>query len=1086
VANIGVQVAAALEYAHRQGITHRDIKPSNLLLDTQGIVWVTDFGLAKAEDQQNLTHTGDVLGTLRYMPPEAFEGRSDARSDVYSLGLTLFELLAFRPAFEEKERNRLIKQVTHGEPARLSNVNRSVPRDLETIVHKAIDREPGRRYQSAEDLADDLQRFLAGEPIRARRVGAWRRAVLWARRQPAAAALLLVTGVAALALVGVAVSLVYSAQLAEAKERLEALQYRFRIGQAHAELQYGNLSQAEALLEACRPEQRHWEWRYLKRQRDTALRTFEGFFPAEAAFTWGTRALSRDEARIAIVNTDGTVKVCDVTTGREPLTLRSPTTRLLAVTFSPDGTRLASICSDQTIRIWNATTGQELVPPLKGHKTPISGVFFSPDGRRLASFAWHEECIRIWDVETGKQLFKPLKAPTKSAIEFAGAVDNIAFSPDGARLASTIHEGSIHLWDVNTGPEPRLIRTLPGHTFEIRGLAFSPDGTQLASGGHDHTVKIWDVDPGRTQGGNSPLRIFRGHSNWLTSVAFSPDGVRVASASADGVIKIWVAATGVELVSFTADAGVIDHLAYSLDGARLISEGHVFSVGRGALKVWDATTDPKARILARNQGQSLHGVLSPDGKRFAFAHVDGPDARATVLDTTTGQVLHTLESQSRSLGQIAFSPDGGRIATAGDKTVKIWNVETGQEIREPFNTGNEIHGAVAFNPDGTRLAMARSGNLVSVWDLTTDREVLQLQGHQDNIINRPSGIVNITYSPDGRFIVTLGHGAKVARVWDAQTGKELHCLQGHTSLIQRVAFSPDSKWLASAGLDQAVKLWDVATGALLRTFKGHSFFVTSVAFTPDGKRLASAGQDGTVKIWDPALEAEALLTLRFHAGDAAQLAFSPDGGQLYLATGDQVIQVFDARPQTPEITAEREALGLLEFLITRPLRQADVIEHLQRSPTIPLAVRRMALDLVERYREETDPELFFQASWAIVRQPYLNAIQYDFALRQARTACESGREKGRYQTALGVAQYRTGRYQQARTTLKQRDPDTPEVLAFLAMAQHRAGQHQDARTTLEGLRQSMQKPAWATNAEAQGFLREAEALIEGQASDRRQ
>ena len=169
MARIGVQVADALEYAHKQGVLHRDIKPSNLLLDTRGTVWVTDFGLAKADDQQNLTHTGDILGTLRYMPPEAFEGKSDARGDVYSLGLTLYELLAFRPAFDERDRNRLIKQVTTEEPARLDRLNPEVPRDLETIVHKAIDRDPAHRYATAGELAADLQRFLDDEPIQARR-----------------------------------------------------------------------------------------------------------------------------------------------------------------------------------------------------------------------------------------------------------------------------------------------------------------------------------------------------------------------------------------------------------------------------------------------------------------------------------------------------------------------------------------------------------------------------------------------------------------------------------------------------------------------------------------------------------------------------------------------------------------------------------------------------------------------------------------------------------------------------------------------------------------------------------------------------
>jgi serine/threonine protein kinase/Tfp pilus assembly protein PilF len=189
VARIGVQVAEALEHAHGQGVLHRDIKPSNLLLDLRGTVWVTDFGLAKADDQQNLTHTGDILGTLRYMPPEAFESMTDRRGDIYSLGLTLYELLALRPAFEEHDRRRLVKLVTTTEPPRLDRLMPSVPRDLVTIIHKAIDRDPAHRYDSAGDLAADLQRFIDDEAILARPVRPWERARKWARRRPAAAAL---------------------------------------------------------------------------------------------------------------------------------------------------------------------------------------------------------------------------------------------------------------------------------------------------------------------------------------------------------------------------------------------------------------------------------------------------------------------------------------------------------------------------------------------------------------------------------------------------------------------------------------------------------------------------------------------------------------------------------------------------------------------------------------------------------------------------------------------------------------------------------------------------------------------------------
>ncbi len=189
IANIGVQVADALDYAHHQGVLHRDIKPSNLLLDTRGTVWVTDFGLAKTDDQQNLTHTGDILGTLRYMSPEAFEGKSDPRSDVYSLGLTIYELLALRPAFDERDRHRLIKKVTTETPTRLDRINSAIPRDFVTIVHKAVDRDPGQRYQSADELGGDLQRFIDDEPIKARRLRPRERAWRWCRHNPTIAGL---------------------------------------------------------------------------------------------------------------------------------------------------------------------------------------------------------------------------------------------------------------------------------------------------------------------------------------------------------------------------------------------------------------------------------------------------------------------------------------------------------------------------------------------------------------------------------------------------------------------------------------------------------------------------------------------------------------------------------------------------------------------------------------------------------------------------------------------------------------------------------------------------------------------------------
>src|SRR5262249_12073954 len=380
VANIGVQVAEALEYAHKQGVKHRDIKPSNLLLDTQGTVWVTDFGLAKADDQQNLTHTGDILGTLRYMPPEAFDGRADARGDVYSLGLTLYELLALRPAFGEKERNRLIKQVTQAEPARLGKLNRHVPPDLETIVHKAIDKDPRQRYASAGAFAEDLQRFIEDEPIKARRVSQTERLWRWCRRNPlvaglsAALVLVFLAGFAGVAWerqgAGRQKGIAQAAERGEAAERANAedqadratreadhsrrLLYASDMSLALQSWDAGDTGRARDLLERQWPQPgqedlRGFEWRYL----------------------W---PLCRDGSRY---------------------TLRGHTDSVTAVAFSRDRKTRATRSWDRSIRHWDV--GSQRHSKLVGSKE-YSAVVITPDGKTLASLELYEPVVRLWDV----------------------------------------------------------------------------------------------------------------------------------------------------------------------------------------------------------------------------------------------------------------------------------------------------------------------------------------------------------------------------------------------------------------------------------------------------------------------------------------------------------------------------------------------------------------------------------------------------------------------------------------------------------------------------------------------------------------
>jgi hypothetical protein len=299
-----------------------------------------------------------------------------------------------------------------------------------------------------------------------------------------------------------------------------------------------------------------------------------------------------------------------------------------------------------------------------------------------------------------------------------------------------------------------------------------------------------------------------------------------------------------------------------------------------------------------------------------------------------------------------------------------------------------------------------------------------------------------------------------------------------------VAFRADGKQLASASSDNTVKVWDLVTGQELLTLEGHSSDVCAVAFSPDGTRLATAGRDGTIKLWDAATGQEAL-TLRGHVRAVVSIAFSPKGDRLVSASWDGTVKVWDARPLTAEVRAEREAVGLLDFLLAKPLCKADVVEHLRTCPVSP-PVRERALDLVRRYREETAPDRYHHAAWAVARQPYLNALQYGFALRQAQTACRLTPRQDRYRVTLGAALYRAGRHREAAATLAEADrlkSGAPAALAFLALAEHQLGHADKARAALGRLREVMKRPSWAADIQTRALLAETEALLRGQAHE---
>jgi WD40 repeat protein len=946
-ARLVATVARAVHHAHRHGILHRDLKPANILLAADGVAggatpqaaWVphvTDFGLARrVEGDSSLTQSGVIVGTPSYMAPEQAHGqgrRLSTAADVYALGVILYELLVGRPPFKAATPLDTLVQVMHEPPVPPRRLRPGLPRDLETVCLKCLQKEPGKRYATAEALAEDLRRFLAGEPVQARAVGPAGRLWHWCRRNRLAAALI---GLVALVLLaGTAVSSYFAvradrkateAETNAQSARNEQLRSERRLYVAMMNLthQAWKDGQTNLVLQRLddwvpqRPEDqdlRGFEHHYLRRLCRLDLATW----PAHAALT--SVAYSPDGRRLAAAGADHTIRVWDTATGQEVLTLSGHTDTVWCVAFSPDSRRLASIGEDRVIKVWDVGTGKERlsVPPAGAvhHEDVTHGIAFSPDGRRLATTDW-DRTVRIRDADTGKELI--------ALRGHADCVVTVAFSPDGRRLASGSMDSDVRVWDAADGRE---IFTLKGHSNYAWHVAFSPDGRRLASAGWDQTVRVWDLDTGREA--FAPLR---GHSNFVAGVAFSPDGKRLASASWDNTVKVWDLATRQELLTLRGHTREVEAVAFSPDGRCLASAADDQTV-----KIWDAAGADEALVLRGHTRHVQSVAFSPDGGRLASGC---DDELIKLWDAASGEELLTWQGHAGGVGPVAFSPDGRRLASGGvDGLVKLWDAATGREILTLRGHAASARG-LAFSPDGGRLASGETGEApaVTVWDVATGQELLTLRGHT-------ADVWGVAFSPDGRYLAT-GSNDRTARLWDAATGQELVTFRGHKMYVAGVAFSPDGARLATAGWDRSVSLWDTATGRRLVSMGGHTSWVQAVAFSPDGRRLVSVGADRTWKIWDTTTF-NLLLSVPAHDAEVVGVAFSPDGLRLATGSWDHTVKVWDARPLTAEVLEQRQARSVVRFLTARGLPRADVLARIREDATLSEPVRQRALALAGR------------------------------------------------------------------------------------------------------------------------------------------
>jgi WD40 repeat protein/serine/threonine protein kinase len=910
-------LAHAVHFAHQAGIIHRDLKPANVLLTRDGMPKITDFGLAMqhlasdgadtAERSNGLTHAGAILGTPSYMAPEQASAGTESVGpavDVYALGSILYEGLTGRAPFRGESPLHTVELLRTQEPVPPSRLQPKVPRDLETICLKCLEKDPRRRYHSASDLAADLRRFLENRPILARPASAWERVTKWSRRRPAAAALCVAV---VLGFLGIswqwlrAESQRASAEISrtqavlaanraeearraesEQRDRLERSLYFHDIALAHHEYLTHNTQRAVDLLDACRSDLRGWEWHYLNR-------------------------LFRQEVLSLAHNQ-----------------------RVLGLTFSPDGSHLVACTGlwganePGEIRVWNAATGQEIWA-LHGHAGPVMCLDISPDGKLLAStgVSWERgnpDRVKIWDIATGNEVL---------SFEPPENVFSLAFNREGL-LALGSTNGMIRIWNLATNEQ---VSGLPGHKDCVFGLSYSSDGRRLASGSRDGTVRLWDVSECRELSAASNLgdvrtvmfspdnqRVAAGtfagslvifdatgeelrslsrhrRTPGLSSVRFSPDGQLLALGTRGEGVKIWDAETGDELRAFYGHLGYVNEVAFSPDGRRLASGG----IG-GQIRVWDLTNDPPMLEIARGRLDAAVSSIaySPDGQTLAIAQAfrnetrgrnpDGATLRVRAMDTGRTVLLH---GHTDSLTSVVFSPDGQYVATGSrDCTARLWELKNATSVQTLKGHAGDVTN-LAFSPDGRRLATASADCSMKVWDPTTGEELYTIHGHE-------LPVQAIAYSNDGRYLVSGGADCTV-RIWDGATGDKVATWGAPSSPITSLACSHDGQFVATSGEDGLVHLWDFGrppsdnAPTPIRTMRGHSARVSSVTFSPDSRRVVSVGLDFVVRVWDVATGQEAT-TFVHPTSNNSVAVFHPEGKQLALSYGSMV-QVWDAHDE---------------------------------------------------------------------------------------------------------------------------------------------------------------------------------------------
>ncbi len=867
IARLVLQAAEALEYAHSRGVLHRDVKPSNLLVDADGRVYVTDFGLAKTEESSDLTREGDLVGTLRYMAPEQFQGHTDPRSDVYSLGLVLYELLALRPAFDASQRPRLVHDVLYERPPRPRQQRPEVPLDLERIVLTATSKLPEERYPTARALAEDLRRWLEGRPIAARAPSAWYLTRLALARNRA-----VVTVAALMALLLVLGGARHVTALAAANRAQRDATARAALAAAEAALVIGEVASARAHLAAVPVEGRGWPWAHLSARTDQSLATL-------AELGEPVQDLCLDGEDVVVIGRTRSLRVAGgAITEERPG--RSDTMLVRARRSDPE----TWITLDWNGRLWRNTGSlPELVEEPLQLPSSGFGLLVDPASRR-AFVAMFDASIAVVDIEslTTLALLEGHRAEARAlaladGVLFSAGIDgrllrwetraaapsawvplelnrdlgpllSVAATSDARTVFAGGANGVIYVLDGRTGaPRGQIL----GHIGEVTQLALTRDDGVLVSTGKDRTLRLHSTHDLVTE------RVLSGHARHIVALAVDVRGERLVTGSYAGIVKDWDSAASGGAVVLAGHIGDVVGLALAPDGKHVATGGRDTSV-----RIWDLESERLVRVLLGQPGEVSGLAFDTDGQLLVSTCRRG------------GVIGWTLETSSAAWRHELTSAPGRCVIPRGtaecwvpfnDGAVRVFDLASGAlraELTELFAAapGTDPLGIAATSDGATVFVGTPTGELLRIE--RASRRLLERVRVNDDFVNA------VAVSPRGDFIATGSRDRTVALApierlaLAEQIRVEASEHGGQSDTLEDVAFDASGELLAVASRGGQVRLLDLATRAEVLRLSGHTSWVRSVAFTQDGQRLLSTGSDGALRLWDTESSADKRPRLR--------------------------------------------------------------------------------------------------------------------------------------------------------------------------------------------------------------------------------